>query len=89
MRVVQSSEGTVNRRDYPSPDFGAALWPATTFPDGARKEDIQAAMQAAWLADNVALSTEIAKRYGVFGRVCLRCAGDRRWRALIDRRVRR
>lgn len=57
-----------------SPDFGAALWPADVFADGVRKEDVQAALQAAWLAGDISLCAEIAARYGVFGRVCLRCA---------------
>lgn len=84
---MQSSEDTMSRRDYSYPNisaepqfwvhnrhFGAALWPADVFADGTRKEDVRAAIQAAWLAGNTALCAEIAQRYGVLGRVCLRCA---------------
>jgi hypothetical protein len=63
--------GTAVKAD--SDHFGAALWP-TEFPDGASKENIQSAIQLAWLAGDVKLGREIAERYGVFGRVCLRCA---------------
>jgi hypothetical protein len=50
------------------------VWPVIVFSDGACKENVQAAMQAAWLASDTALSAEIAKRYGLYGRLCLRCA---------------
>lgn len=45
----------------------------STFSDGTRLEDLQAAIQAAALASNVDLAAEIAKRYGVYGHVCLYC----------------
>lgn len=31
-------------------------------------------MQAAWLADNRELSADLAKRYGLYNKLCLRCA---------------
>lgn len=53
--------------------FGAALWPLE-LPDGATKENVQAALQLAWLANDMRLSREIAERNHVYGRICLRCA---------------
>ncbi len=36
-------------------------------------ENIQAAIQAAWIADPT-FAAELAKRYGLYDSVCLRCA---------------
>jgi hypothetical protein len=41
--------------------------------DGTRVADVQAAIQAAWLV-NKPFAAELAKRYGLYDRVCLRCA---------------
>jgi hypothetical protein len=43
-------------------------------PDGTPLADLQAAMQAAWLADNRSMSAELAKRHGLLDKLCLRCA---------------
>lgn len=40
--------------------------------DGVPVVDIQAAIQAAWLADP-AFAVELAKRYGLYDKVCLCC----------------
>jgi len=47
------------------------------FPDGVRFEDVCAAISAAWLADNFDLAEQLAREYGLYDQVCLRCAS--RW----------
>lgn len=44
------------------------------FPDGVRFEDFRAALQAASLVEDFALAAEIARRYGFYDLICLRCA---------------
>jgi hypothetical protein len=58
VRIVQSGEATVTN---------------TLLADGTRVDDVQAAIQAAWLVDK-ALAKEIAERYGIYDKICLRCA---------------
>lgn len=43
------------------------------FPDGTKLEDLLAAIQAAWSATDIVLAVELAERYGLVGRLCLRC----------------
>lgn len=38
-------------------------------------ENIQAAIQAAWMV-SPAFAAELAKRYGIYDRMCLRCANN-------------
>lgn len=47
------------------------------FPDGAGFDNVRAAVQAAWLADNRALALELARRYGMENILCLCCARAR------------
>lgn len=44
------------------------------FADGTKFEDVQAAIQAAWLAESYQLAGEIAIRYGLWDFLCLCCA---------------
>jgi hypothetical protein len=50
------------------------LFAVDTYPDGVRAADLQAAIQAAWRAGDRALAKELADRYGLYDRLCLRCA---------------
>jgi hypothetical protein len=51
-----------------------------TFADGAALHDVRAAIQAAWLADEDRTAIEIAQRYALHGKLCLRCASwETRW----------
>lgn len=50
------------------------------FLDDAALSDVRAAIQAAWLANSDATAIEIAKRYDLYGKLCLRCAAwETRW----------
>jgi hypothetical protein len=42
-------------------------------PDGTRLADLQAAMQAAWIAGEKHVAAELSKRYGLYNTLCLRC----------------
>jgi hypothetical protein len=44
------------------------------FADGAALHDVRAALQAAWLADEDRTAIEIAQRYDLYRKICLRCA---------------
>lgn len=50
---------------------------AYVFADGTRFEDVRAALQAAWLADDFTLALNLARRHGVDRIVCVRCASAR------------
>lgn len=50
---------------------------SAVFPDGTSVENVQAAIQAAWLADQLWLAKQIAEEYGFYDKVCLRCASRR------------
>lgn len=54
-------------RGYPHASFPVVL------PDGVRSEDLQAAIQAAWLAGDFVLVREFARRYDLYNGICLRC----------------
>lgn len=56
--------------------FCLGLFHVDVFPDGARFEDVCAAISAAWLAGHRILAKDIAQRYGLFDQVCLRCASE-------------
>lgn len=47
------------------------------YPDGVRFDDVCDAISAAWHADHFELAEQIAREYGLYDQVCLRCA--RRW----------
>ncbi len=42
-------------------------------PDGTPLADLQAAMEAAWIAGEKHISAELSKRYGLYNTLCLRC----------------
>lgn len=50
------------------------LFAVDVYPDGVRATDLQAAIQAAWRADDRALAKELAARYDLYDKLCLRCA---------------
>lgn len=52
--------------------------------DGTLLADLQAAMQAAWIADERELSADLARRYKLYDELCLRCAGPSRYVASLD-----
>jgi hypothetical protein len=52
---------------------GTATVTTTLLADGTYVADVQAAIQAAWLVDK-ACAKEIAERYGLYDKICLRCA---------------
>ncbi len=46
----------------------------TIYADGLTFVDVQAAIQAAWLANDLDLAADIAVRYCLKGKICLSCA---------------
>lgn len=43
-------------------------------PDGTLFVDLQAAIQAAWIAGERQIAAELSKRYRLYNKLCLRCA---------------
>ncbi len=52
------------------------LFDVEVFPDGETIQDVCAAIQAAFLVDRD-FATDLAKRYGLYNNICLRCTADR------------
>ncbi len=50
-------------------------------PDGTPLADLQAAMQAAWIAGEKHIAAELSKRYGLYNKLCLRCGVP--WQPLV------
>ena len=42
--------------------------------DGTPFVDLQAAIQAAWIAGERQIAAELSRRYGLYNKLCLRCA---------------
>jgi hypothetical protein len=53
--------------------------------EGVSIDNVRAAIQAAWLADEDRTAIEIAQRFGLYGVFCLRCAdAPTRWTLCVS-----
>lgn len=59
--------------------FRRGIFHVDVFPNGVLFEDVCDAISAAWHADHFELAEQIAREYGLYDQICLRCA--QRWPA--------